>query len=103
MCGTCKLNFFQDFYLLLKGITPASSTGDASSDVDFIVTSLPRTQDVEKVLHMDGGIFANASPNTLIVDSSTISPIAAKEFYEDRKSTRLNSSHSQQSRMPSSA
>ena len=26
-----------------------------------------------------------------------------KEIFEDRKSTRLNSSHSQQSRMPSSA
>ena len=34
---------------------------------------------------MDGGIFANASPNTMIVDSSTISPIAAKEFYEQAK------------------
>ena len=35
----------------------------------------------------------------------SVSPggVNAFEVYEDRKSTRLNSSHSQQSRMPSSA
>ena len=32
-----------------------------------------------------------------------ISVAAANSVYKDRKSTRLNSSHSQQSRMPSSA
>lgn len=35
---------------------------------------------------MDGGVFASASPNTMILDTSTISPLAAKEFYETAKS-----------------
>jgi len=34
---------------------------------------------------MDKGVFESASPNTMILDSSTISPIAAKEFYETAK------------------
>lgn len=49
-----------------------------------MVLSLPRTQDVDKVLN-DDGIFAHASKNTYIVDSSTISPIASKEFAEKAK------------------
>jgi 2-hydroxy-3-oxopropionate reductase len=34
---------------------------------------------------MDDGVFANASPNTMILDTSTISPIASKEFYATAK------------------
>lgn len=57
-----------------------------SKDVDFIVSSVPRTNDVEKLLHDADGIFANASKGTYILDTSTISPIAAKEFYKTAKS-----------------
>jgi 3-hydroxyisobutyrate dehydrogenase-like beta-hydroxyacid dehydrogenase len=67
------------------GIKPSTTIKDVSTEVDYIVTSLPRTQDVETILREDGGVFASASPNTLIVDSSTISPIAAKEFSEQAK------------------
>lgn len=42
--------------------------------------SLPRTQDIDTVLHADDGIFANVAKGTYIVDSSTISPIGAKQF-----------------------
>ena len=62
-------------------MTAAKSTGDASKDVDYIISSLPKGDDVKHVLYMDDGIFANASPNTMILDTSTISPIYAKEFY----------------------
>ena len=34
---------------------------------------------------MDGGVFASAAPNTMILDTSTISPIASKEFYASAK------------------
>ena len=62
------------------GIKPITSLTEVSSDVDFIVASLPKTQDVEYVLKEEGGVFASASPGTCIVDTSTISPLAAKEF-----------------------
>lgn len=62
------------------GISPAPTIKEVSSSVDYIVTSLPRTQDVEYILKEDGGVFASASKGTCIVDTSTISPIAAKEF-----------------------
>ena len=49
-------------------------------DVDYIVTSLPKTSDVENVLTSSDGIFDNAAKGTVIVDTSTISPMFAKEF-----------------------
>lgn len=58
---------------------------DAVTDVDYVVTALPRTQDVEEVLHMDGGIFQSASKGTVVCDTSTISPIASKEFHAAAK------------------
>lgn len=38
---------------------------------------------------MDGGVFASASPNTMILDSSTISPYAAKDFYKTAKEHKM--------------
>jgi len=58
---------------------------DVSKDVDYIVFSLPKTSDVEKVLKDKDGVFNNANKDTCIVDTSTISPIAAKEFSETAK------------------
>jgi 3-hydroxyisobutyrate dehydrogenase len=71
------------------GIKPSTTIKDVSTEVDYIVTSLPKTQDVEAILTEDGGVFSSASPNTMIVDSSTISPIAAKEFSEEAKKHRM--------------
>lgn len=59
------------------------SIKEAVTSVDYVVTSLPRTQDVETLLHQDGGVFENASEGTCIVDTSTISAIAAKDFSAD--------------------
>lgn len=55
------------------------------ANVDYVVTALPRTQDVEKVLTMDGGIFESASKGTVVCDTSTISPLASKEFHKNAK------------------
>ena len=72
------------------GIHPTSSIAETSKDVTYIVTSLPRTQDVQNVLCSDDGVFQNASPGTCIVDSSTISPIASKEFSETAKGLEMS-------------
>ena len=62
------------------GISRATTIKEVSTEVDYIVTSLPRTQDVEYILREEGGVFDSAQPGTCIVDTSTISPLAAKEF-----------------------
>jgi 3-hydroxyisobutyrate dehydrogenase len=60
-----------------------------SKNVDYIISSLPKTEHVDQVLNMDDGVFANADPNTMILDTSTISPIAAKEFYAKAKKNNV--------------
>ena len=49
------------------------------------------------------GLFAGAEGGTLYHCAGLIHPRWRTRDFLDRKSTRLNSSHSQQSRMPSSA
>jgi 3-hydroxyisobutyrate dehydrogenase len=71
------------------GISSATSVAEVAADVDYIVTSLPRTADVEKVMTMDGGVFKSANKNTYILDTSTISPLASKEFAEAAKKQGL--------------
>lgn len=63
-----------------NGVTAAGSLKEVSQDVDFIITSLPKTEHVESVLMADDGVFANASEGTTICDVSTISPLASQEF-----------------------
>jgi len=67
------------------GIIPAASIAEAVKDVDFVVTALPKTDNVEKVLTMAGGIFESAKKGTVICDTSTISPIASKKFHAESK------------------
>jgi len=62
-----------------EGITAVNSIAEAASDVDYVVTALPKTEHVEEALK--GGIFSSARQGTLICDVSTIDPEGAKRFY----------------------
>lgn len=50
-----------------------------------MITSVPATKDVEEILKGKDGIFNNAKKGTCIVDTSTISPVASKDFAADAK------------------
>ena len=49
------------------------------------------------------GVSSALQKPLLVIDSENIDDVSSDMVAQDRKSTRLNSSHSQQSRMPSSA
>ena len=53
------------------------------------MTSVPATKDVEEVLKGPEGIFKNAKKGTYILDTSTISPIASKEFAAEAKKKEM--------------
>lgn len=53
------------------------------------MSSVPATKDVEELLKSPDGIFKNAKKGTYIVDTSTISPIASKEFAAEAKKKDL--------------
>lgn len=59
---------------------PCSSPAEVASKADIIITMVPDTPDVEKVLFGDNGIASGLSKGKIVVDMSSISPIATKEF-----------------------
>lgn len=56
-----------------------------SAKVDYVITVVPATRDVEECLKGENGIFANAEPGTVVLDASTISPMASKDFAAEAK------------------
>ena len=57
-----------------------ASPQEVASKADIIFTMVPDTPDVEKVLFGDKGITFGLSKGKVVVDMSSISPIATKEF-----------------------
>jgi len=47
---------------------------------DIVITMLPDTADVEKVLFGENGVAAGLAPGKLVIDMSSISPLATREF-----------------------
>jgi len=68
------------------GINPTTKISDTVTDVDYVVTALPRTHDVKNALYNDDGVFAIAKKGTMICDVSTISPVATQQFVDHAKS-----------------
>ena len=57
-----------------------SSPAEVAQQADIIITMVPDTPDVEKVLFGEKGIAAGLTKGKIVVDMSSISPIATKEF-----------------------
>jgi 2-hydroxy-3-oxopropionate reductase len=53
---------------------------EVAEKADIIFTMVPDTPDVEKVLFGDNGVASGLSKGKVVVDMSSISPIATKEF-----------------------
>ncbi len=67
-------------YLLADGAQVCASATEVAQKADIIFTMLPDTPDVEKLLFGQNGIAAGLSKGKIVVDMSSISPIATKEF-----------------------
>ena len=59
---------------------PCSSPAEVANKADIIITMVPDTPDVEKVLFGESGVASGLSKGKIVVDMSSISPIATKEF-----------------------
>ncbi|WP_353433332.1 2-hydroxy-3-oxopropionate reductase [Polynucleobacter sp. MWH-UH23A] len=57
-----------------------STPKEVAQNADIIFTMVPDTPDVEKVLFGENGVAAGVSKGKIVVDMSSISPIATKEF-----------------------
>ena len=65
------------------GITSAETIREAVTGADWVLTSLPKTEHVEEVLHMQDGVFESVNRGAYIVDTSTISPVAVQKFNKE--------------------
>ena len=66
--------------LVAAGATRASSPGDIARQTARIVTMLPDSPDVEKVLEGPDGVFSAIQPGTIIIDCSSIAPGVARRL-----------------------
>lgn len=64
------------------GAKRADTPAEAASGADVVVTIVSDTPDVEAVLFGDDGVASGAGAGTVVVDMSTISPDATRDFAE---------------------
>jgi 2-hydroxy-3-oxopropionate reductase len=62
------------------GCTACASAKEVAQKADFIITMVPDTPDVEKVLFGTNGVAEGLSPGKVVIDMSSISPIETKAF-----------------------
>ena len=62
------------------GATEADSPADVARASDIVVTCVSDTPDVEAILFGEGGVAEGAPRGQLVIDCSTISPSATRDF-----------------------
>ena len=63
-----------------KGAVVRANGRDVASNSDVVIAMVPDTPDVEAVLFGPGGVADGLTPGKIVVDMSSISPIATKDF-----------------------
>src|ERR1700729_1967509 len=66
--------------LIDKGAVACANGKEVGEKAEVIITMVPDTADVETVLFGAGGVAEGLSKGKIVVDMSSISPIATKEF-----------------------
>lgn len=66
-----------------QGAARATSVADCVAGADAVVTMLPSSPHVRTVYCGESGVIAHARPGALLVDSSTIDPLTAREVAFD--------------------
>ncbi|WP_406855316.1 NAD(P)-dependent oxidoreductase [Alsobacter sp. KACC 23698] len=65
------------------GLVACSSPADAARGADIAITMLPDTPHVESVVYGENGLLASPPDGRLVVDMSTISPVAVRRMHAD--------------------
>lgn len=62
------------------GAKAAASPKELATVSDVVITIVPNAAIVESVLAADDGVLAGVKPGTIIVDMSSVSPVASQKF-----------------------
>jgi 3-hydroxyisobutyrate dehydrogenase len=63
-----------------RGASPAESPRDAAVGRDYVLTSLPRDENVRQALGGPDGVIAGLARGALVVETSTVSPATVREL-----------------------
>lgn len=66
--------------LVVDGAIAANSVKEIAEKCDVVITMLPDTPDVEAIVLGENGILSNAKEGLLLIDMSTISPVATRNI-----------------------
>ncbi|MGN6286159.1 MAG: 2-hydroxy-3-oxopropionate reductase [Afipia sp.] len=66
--------------LVSKGLESKGSPNEVAEASDIVIIMVPDTPQVEEVLFADNGVAKGLSKGKIVIDMSSISPIATKEF-----------------------
>jgi 2-hydroxy-3-oxopropionate reductase len=66
--------------LVAAGATAAASPADVARQATVVITMLPDTPDVERVLTGPGGVVSALRPGAVVIDMSSISPTATRHL-----------------------
>ena len=71
--------------LVNEGAEKGLSSSDVASKTDLIITMLPNSPEVKAVALGPGGVIEGARPGTILIDMSSIAPLAAIEVHDKLK------------------
>jgi len=72
----------------MEGLDPskasiAASCSEVAAASDIVVTMLPNSPHVKEAVLGKGGVIEGAKPGTIVVDMSSIAPLASREMYAE--------------------
>ncbi|WP_437612483.1 2-hydroxy-3-oxopropionate reductase [Erwinia sp. V71] len=67
--------------VVAAGATGADSAKQVAELCDVIITMLPNSPHVKSALLGEGGVIEGAKPGTVVIDMSSIAPLASREFH----------------------
>ena len=68
--------------LVALGATSGDSAKAVAEQSDVIITMLPNSPHVKEVLLGEGGVIEGAKVGTIVIDMSSIAPLASREIHE---------------------
>jgi len=71
--------------LVSEGAEQSLSSSDVASKTDLIITMLPNSPEVKEVALGKDGVIEGAGPGTILIDMSSIAPLAAIEVHDKLK------------------
>ena len=66
--------------VVAAGAKAAASVAEAAAQVPVVITMLPNSPHVKAVALGEGGILERAKPGTILIDMSSIAPLASQEI-----------------------